>query len=332
MSSFKNLGRVGTLLVLAVAASEVLIMISPFAGFFYASVRFEPLLGILSESPLTAWLDGFFLNHSVVTTSAFLEWQRTIGRVVFALGLWGFFISAFQVYGKKMIWGGVAKGLLYRFSRHPQYLALGVAGLGLLTIWPRFLLLGIWVTMLFLYAGLARFEEWRMEERYGEEYRQYAAGKGAFLPGSPIRRLFEATLGRFHSRAAGWIAAYVLCLAFAFSFAHLLRGYTQAHTAILARPEQNATVISAWPQPHQWTARIFQAAVSDRQVRRHLQGRGKHPVVATILPARYRMTGMYYKMPKEQAPPATGRNDQKNCQDRRRVSGALESAERFYGS
>ncbi len=36
--------------------------------------------------------------------------------------------------------------------RHAQCLCLGIAGGGLLTIWPRFLLLGIWVSMLFLYA------------------------------------------------------------------------------------------------------------------------------------------------------------------------------------
>ncbi len=29
----------------------------------------------------------------------------------------------------------------------------GIAGGGLLTIWPRFLLLGTWVSMLFLYAA-----------------------------------------------------------------------------------------------------------------------------------------------------------------------------------
>ena len=49
---------------------------------------------------------------------------------------------------------GVAKGFLYRFVRHPQYRCLEIAGVGLLTIWPRLLLLGIWVSMLFLYAGL----------------------------------------------------------------------------------------------------------------------------------------------------------------------------------
>ena len=149
-----QLTRFGGLLVLGLGTAEVLIMISPFAGFFYASVRFEPLLGFLSQSSLTAWLDGFFLNHSLVTNSDLLEWQRKIGRVIFVLGLWGFIISAFQVYGNKITGRGVAKGFLYRISRHPQYLSLAVAGWGLLTVWPRFLLLGCWVTMLFLYDRL----------------------------------------------------------------------------------------------------------------------------------------------------------------------------------
>jgi len=44
VKSYRNLGRFGALLVLALGACEVLIIISPFAGFFYASVHFEPLL------------------------------------------------------------------------------------------------------------------------------------------------------------------------------------------------------------------------------------------------------------------------------------------------
>ena len=168
MKTTSQLGRWGVLLVLGLGAAEVLIMISPFAGFFYAGARFEPLLGLLSARPATAWLDGFFLNHAVVTTSWALEWQRKIGGLLFTLGLWGFLISAAQVYGNKLLGRGVATGLLYRFSRHPQYLALGVAGWGLLTIWPRFLLLGLWVTMLFLYAGLARFEEQKSKKEENE--------------------------------------------------------------------------------------------------------------------------------------------------------------------
>src|SRR5438093_370245 len=65
-------------------------------------------------------------------------------------------------------------------SGHPRgrhYLAparvapeAGASPVGLLTGWPRFLPLGIWVTVLFLYARLARFEEHRLAERFGDDY------------------------------------------------------------------------------------------------------------------------------------------------------------------
>ena len=94
MSITSHIGRLGAILALGIAAAELLIMISPFAGLFFTSLRYESLLGVLSQSGLTAWLDGFFLNHSVVTTSPVLEGQRWIGRYLFALGIWGFVICA----------------------------------------------------------------------------------------------------------------------------------------------------------------------------------------------------------------------------------------------
>lgn len=296
MSSRGALGRYGALAVLGLAAAEVIIMISPFAGFFYAGARFEPLLGLLSRSPLTAWLDGFFLSHSVVTTSALLEWQRKIGVYLFGLGLAGFFVCAFQVYGNKLSRRGVATGLLYRYVRHPQYLCLALAGWGLLTAWPRFLLLGIWVTMLFLYAGLARFEERRLEERFGEGYRSFGATRGAFFPGSPFHRLFEATFGRLRPRPLAWAGAYVFSLALAFSLAFGLYAHTRANAAVLFQPAQQTVVVSVWPQPEEWLAKVYQAALTDEQVRQRLAQAGQ-PLVATILPPRYGMKGMYYKRP-----------------------------------
>ena len=302
MKSYGQLGRFGVLVVLGIGAAEILIMISPFAGFFYSTIHFEPLLGFLSKSPLTAWVDGFFLNHSVVTRSTLLEWQRGIGTYVFALGIWGFFISAFQVYGNKITRRGVAKGLLYRYVRHPQYLCLAVAGLGLLTIWPRFLLLGTWVIMLFLYGGLARFEERRMEERFGEEYRRFAATRGCFLPGSPVRSLFEATFGKVQPRALGWAVALVFCLGLAYSLGFALRSYTRASAAILFQPQQEAVIVSAWPKSEEWMKGVFHAALDDQRVRQRLQeSRDARPLVATILPPKYVMKGMFYKDPSDQS-------------------------------
>jgi protein-S-isoprenylcysteine O-methyltransferase Ste14 len=296
MRSGAQLGRWGALLVFGLAACEVLIMISPFAGFFYASVHFEPLLGFLSNNAATAWLDGFFLNHSVVTHSALLEWQREIGLFIFALGMWGFLISAFQVYGNKITGRGVARGFLYRISRHPQYLSLALAGWGLLTIWPRFLLLGGWITMLFLYAGLARFEEQLMEQRFGDAYRDFAKTRGAFLPGSPIRRLFEASFDRLRPRAVGWVAAYAFSLAVAFSLGFALRGYTRSQTAMLIQPKLQTVVISAWPQPEDWIEKVIDVARSQEEVKQQLEKQGNDPLVVTVLNPDYVMRGMFYKM------------------------------------
>ena len=296
MSATSRIGRLGAILVLGIAALEILIMISPFAGFFYTSLRYESLLGILSQSRFTAWLDGFFLNHSVVTTSSVLEWQRWIGSYLFALGIWGFVISALQVYGNKIFRRGIARGLLYRYVRHPQYLCLAVAGWGLLTKWPRFLLLGVWVTMLFLYAALARLEESRMTERFGDAYLQYKASKGAFLPGSPVHRLFEATFGKLRPRFLGWVSAYVVCMALAFSAGLGLLAMTRASSAIVFKPDHNMVVISAWPKPDQWMHEAVDTALQDERVSDRLkEARQGSPVIATILPPQYPMLGMYYK-------------------------------------
>ncbi len=57
-------------------------MISPFAGFFCGRVKYDSFLGVFPWDGLTAWRDGFFLNHFVVTESAFLERQRFVGRYI----------------------------------------------------------------------------------------------------------------------------------------------------------------------------------------------------------------------------------------------------------
>jgi hypothetical protein len=43
---------------------EILIMISPFAGFFYSV--FNPFLLEIAKYPATKWLSSFFLPHMVV--------------------------------------------------------------------------------------------------------------------------------------------------------------------------------------------------------------------------------------------------------------------------
>src|SRR5438445_6628834 len=100
---------------------EVIIMISPFAFYFYAA--YGPTLKWLNHSRATAWLTGFVLPHAVFTTSPFLEFLRwDLGRYAFGLGLLGFFLFTVQIYGSRLFrrkvvtsWGTAIFAILSTF-------------------------------------------------------------------------------------------------------------------------------------------------------------------------------------------------------------------------
>ena len=129
-----------------IIALEFLIMISPFAGFFYSV--FNPLLVTADKYPATRWLSAFFLPHMVVPPDGFLKFIRIMGSVLFVAGTAVFLVCALQVYAHKLLKKGAALRGLYSILRHPQYLGLGVAGLGLAILWPRFLVAVLWLVMM----------------------------------------------------------------------------------------------------------------------------------------------------------------------------------------
>ena len=97
---------------------------------------------------------------------------RVAGSVFFVIGFLGFTICALQVYlGKIFKWGIASQGI-YKIIRHPQYLLLGVWGVGMAILWPRFIVLASLSLMFVLYYFLARDEERRMLSQYGESYRK----------------------------------------------------------------------------------------------------------------------------------------------------------------
>src|SRR5215471_1424006 len=158
---------------------EVLIMISPFAFYWYS--LYAPTLQGLHRWKATAWMEAFFLPHSVITTSPILEFLRwQVGTYCFSLGIILFLLCAIQVYGNKILGRGVAMSWLYSRIRHPQYLSLSIAGFGLLTMWPRIIILILYLGMLFLYYRLARFEE-EQEEAKHPEYAEYRKRTSMFI-------------------------------------------------------------------------------------------------------------------------------------------------------
>jgi protein-S-isoprenylcysteine O-methyltransferase Ste14 len=179
-SAGKRAAWISAIFLSFIVGLEIVIMISPFAFFFYAV--FNPLLLTLNQSPLTRWLTAFFLPHMIVPPNETLTVVRISGSVLFIVGMLIFFVCAAQVYLGKLLRRGVATKGLYTLIRHPQYLGLGLAALGLAIMWPRFLTLALFAVMLFLYYLLAKDEERRMVKRFGEGYIGYMNRAGMFLP------------------------------------------------------------------------------------------------------------------------------------------------------
>ena len=200
-----------------IIALEFLIMISPFAGLFYSV--FNPLLVAAESHPATRWLSAFFLPHMVVPPNALLQFIRILGSVLLVLGMATFLVCAVQVYAHKLLRQGAALKGLYAVIRHPQYLALGLTGLGLSILWPRFLVVVLWLVMMLLYYLLAVDEERRMLKAYPETYAVYRERTGMFLPRSLEQRLMPRTRA---GKAVGVFLVWALVIGGAFA----LRAYT----------------------------------------------------------------------------------------------------------
>jgi protein-S-isoprenylcysteine O-methyltransferase Ste14 len=194
----RKIAAAGGIIFFFVMAFEVMIMISPFAFFFYSV--FSPVFNFLGAHAATRWATLFFLPHMILPPTLFLQGLRVAGSVLFLLGLATFTVCALQVYlGKIFRWGIADKGL-YRYIRHPQYLALGLWGIGMAILWPRFIVLATLAVMFVLYYFLAKDEERRMLGRYDVSYQHYMDTTGMFLPrflSAPFaalgRRLFPTT-------------------------------------------------------------------------------------------------------------------------------------------
>ena len=72
---------------------------------------------------------------------------------------------------------------LYRFVRHPQYtgLFLGLFGEGIVH-WPTLFSVVIFPIIVLAYFLLARSEERKVLEQFGDEYRAYQASVPMFIP------------------------------------------------------------------------------------------------------------------------------------------------------
>ena len=161
-------------------AFEFFYMASPFAVYFYSVYR--PVLDFFNQSPKLAWLVRFFMPHVTETSSAIIDMHNIAGALLAVLGFLAFCVGAGQVYYHKLTQKGVVIGGIYNLIRHPQYASLIICSFGLLLIWPRYIVLIMFITMLFAYYLLARAEERECEAKFGQSYLDYKTNTGLFLP------------------------------------------------------------------------------------------------------------------------------------------------------
>jgi protein-S-isoprenylcysteine O-methyltransferase Ste14 len=276
----------GLALVYFIAALEIVIMISPFAFFFYSV--FNPILHGLDGSVWTRWLTAFFLPHMIVPPTPFLIALRVLGSIFFIVGALVFLACAAQVYlGKIFRWGIASRGL-YAFLRHPQYTGLAMAGIGLTILWPRFLTLMFLAVMMFLYYLLAKDEELRMLRRYGDGYKEYLEKTGMFLPHVRVRRSPASGL-------APWkvVTILVALLGGAALVGFGLRAYTVAHLPLMNIAGIDA--MSVLPGDLPMEEGLLKGAMSNQGVAERVRSMQASPgdrILAYVVPINYIMQGM----------------------------------------
>jgi len=269
----------GAIVLYFVICLEILIMISPFAGFFYSA--FNPFLLGLAKYPATRWLSSFFFVHLVAPPNGFLQFLRVMGSVLFVTGIVVFLVCALQVYASKFLKTGPALKALYSVIRHPQYLSLAVSGVGLAILWPRFLVVVLWIGMVLVYYLLAKDEERRMLKQFPEPYQKYMESSGMFLP-----KRIEQSLG--FSTTAGKVVLFVLLSSFALGGAFLLRDYTIAHLPLWS--ESNVAVLPIMPQDEPMLEHRMADILNLEEVKSKLHGGESYLVY--FMPPKYVMQGL----------------------------------------
>jgi len=242
---------------------------------------------------MTRWLTAFFLPHMVVPPNEALAVIRILGSVFFVTGILIFLVCAVQVYAGKLLKKGVATKGFYTIIRHPQYLGLGLAALGLVIMWPRFLTLTLFAVMLFLYYLLAKDEERRMINCFGEGYIAYMNRTGMFLPRFIERTLIGNPKPQQRLSIGKAIVIFAVLLVGIVGSGFILRAYTVHHLPL--EQVHHVDVITITKEDLITAKHLLPSVLQDSVIASKLQAIGNskgHRLLAYFIPVDYVMQGM----------------------------------------
>ena len=132
-------------------------------------------------------LDRTYLNANLWSTlvgvgETGMMISMIAGYVLLFAGF-GIFLQGWRELYKAHQENRLATGGLYSLVRHPQYTGLFVALFGEGVVhWPTFFSVGLFPIIVFAYYRLARKEEQKTIEKFGEKYLEYQRHVPMFIP------------------------------------------------------------------------------------------------------------------------------------------------------
>lgn len=260
----------GTIFAYCLIGAEIIIMISPFALYFYSV--YGPILTLLASSPMTSWLAEFFLPHLVFPDNSLLMAISYL-QVCLVLGLGLFCSAAIPLYYGRFTGKGVVRLGFYSRIRHPQYLFLAISGFGLMLYWPRFIILILYITMLYVYYFLARNEEWRMKQEQPLAYETYMQSTSMFLPNEPGGTIFRLVWGWIRPRWLGILCSYCCVVILSIVLAGWLRNFAAGVIPKTLASPAGPVLVSVFPRPAIEMQELYRIAFANAEVRQALDER-----------------------------------------------------------
>jgi len=289
-----------TWLVYALIVFEILYMISPFAFFYYSAYGLP--LRYLQSHTATAWLVQFILPHFSHSGSALVNLSNAVAWPLIIAGLLLFIAGFVQIYYAKFFKKREVTGGLYNYIRHPQYVSLAVLGLGTFLVYPRFIILIAFVTMLFLYYFLARYEEKECLNKFGQPYADYLNKTGMFLPRLNLiktRSLPAILPEKGVSRALSIILLYIMIMATTIVAGYGIREY--ALSTIASYSDASSFVLSLTDMNKDEIRKIYEMTMKNDEAKVRISSGKKHLVY--ILPEEWHIPELPVSFQREHVMP-----------------------------